>query len=707
MQVKTLLFTAVGMSSVLAGPVLKAPGHNKAILTKRAEDGGPPGYPTYNSASPTTSASSSTVPSNTGLPPCMQNGQVVPPKPLLEPWCSASNEHFHCQYCSHTLDYPTSHNGSLHEGVTNQDFEIWTVKETVGAVTRVVKELKQSPSTYKARSHAEDAGISPNTTLYLVCGSNYSAGLACSRSFFFCAGDSQLMWRKTSPLEEGCDPRACECTEDRPAWWPQDKETVEGITRVVKEGSSIQARDSNDLCCFTNGLQTFGCYLCNKDPPAGVTGMRSRWAQKESLGNGTYRYQMVHDSTTGSGNEDTLVDKCCFDIGILPICFNCPSATSATAVSPPVATANKLTARDSNGLCCFTNGLQVFDCYLCHDTPDEAETGSGKVSVLKQGRPVERNVFEYNMVANANDVEARDSRTKCCNIENHHLPFCYECSSVEGTSTSTNTNTKTKRQAPTTTKVPATAVQPKPALSFPATLPDLPQITPMASASIEKRSEHAKCCVHYGVVISCHNCSPEEAALFKADVDGSVTTKVPASVSKPMPSLSFPSTLPNLPQITPVVGAGVEERSEQEKCCVHYGVVISCHNCSPEELEVHKSEEIESDSINRSITRREEQDRCCITSGVVLICHDCPADEAELFEPATINSERSEQSIERRKEADKCCITSGVVLICHDCPTGSVDATAHEAPSSTLAFDFYKHKDPRPPQLESTYVDHE
>lgn len=81
--------------------------------------------------------------------------------------------------------------------------------------------------------------------------------------------------------------------------------------------------------------------------------------------------------------EDTW---CCIVNKGIKFCFECPSATSATEIALVTRAAATMThglrsllprmeddPDASEALCCFTTGLVVFGCYLCHKSPPGTE----------------------------------------------------------------------------------------------------------------------------------------------------------------------------------------------------------------------------------------------------------------------------------------------------------------------------------------------
>lgn len=375
----------------------------------------------------TTSTSAKTRPSGPVLPLCMEDGNVVPAKPFPEPWCSNANKQFQCQFCSYAYQLPFSFGNSLTKDLIEQDFEVWTVGQTLGDLTIIAK---------------EDADIqSRDTPSIKPC----------------CIWGGKPQW--------DCD----NCRSTGPAANPP----------LSQPPKTLDTRKQNDICCYFNGVQT--CYICDagQEPPSAVDGEVTVWSRKQALGGDTYEYEMVSDGKSGVANN-MQVKQCCIVFRGFSYCFDCPSATSATEVSQAAATAANLAMRDSNDIkpaqCCWTNGLIVFDCHDCDKTPARSVNNDGRVVLVS-----------------------------------------------------------------VTTKVPATATKPMPTLSFPTTLTNLPQVTPPAAATVEKRSDQTKCCNTHDIV-RCHNCSSEEDAALD-------------SVA------AFPTT------------------NERNQCCVHLGDEMFCHHC--------------------------------------------------------------------------------------------------------------------------------
>ncbi|KAK5094873.1 hypothetical protein LTR70_003813 [Exophiala xenobiotica] len=228
----------------------------------------------------TTGNSVNTRPSDPVLPLCMEGGNVVPAKSFPEPWCSKANKQFHCQFCSHGYQPPSSVGNSLTRDLNEQDFEVWTVKQTLGDLTKITK---------------EDADIQSRET---------SPRLSC------CIRGGKPQW----------DCNICRST--RPTANPS----------LSQPPKTLDARKQNDICCYFNGVQTCYVFDAGQEPPSAVDGEVTVWSRRQALGGDTYEYEMVSDGKSGVAN-DMQAKICCIAVLGFTYCFECQSATSATESS--------------------------------------------------------------------------------------------------------------------------------------------------------------------------------------------------------------------------------------------------------------------------------------------------------------------------------------------------------------------------------------
>lgn len=225
----------------------------------------------------------------------------------------------------------------------------------------------------------------------------------------------------------------------------------------LEGGNVVPARPFPEPWC-SNANKHFQCLFCShaSQPPSSAN---------NSLDGDIFEFEVVSDGKSDVTN-DMQAKKCCLTFRGFTWCYKCPSATSATEVSLAAATAATVAVRDSDGIkpaqCCFTNGLEVFGCHDCEETP-----------------------------------------TQCCSTNGLTVFDCHDCDKKKARSVSNEGRAVSKL---VTTKVSATATKPSPTLRFPTTLTNLPQVTPSTATTLEKPNDQEECCVHLGEELICHHC---------------------------------------------------------------------------------------------------------------------------------------------------------------------------------------------------------